>query len=90
MQEYSPVHPALCTTSVDGWDFKTYEAADIKALNAEIARIVARQMELRAQVDAIMADLEGEDSLKRRHEEGTWGHEGGQIVREQPGREFIL
>ena len=37
----------------------TREAVDITALNAEIARIVARQAELRAQIDAIVADLEG-------------------------------
>ncbi|GAB4405299.1 MAG: hypothetical protein OHK0048_25080 [Rhodoferax sp.] len=35
------------------------EVVDIQALNAEIARIVARQAELRAQIDAIVADLEG-------------------------------
>jgi type I restriction enzyme M protein len=35
------------------------EAIDIKTLNAEIARIVARQSELRTQIDAIVADLEG-------------------------------
>ncbi len=35
------------------------EAVDIKALNAEIARIVARQSELRVAIDAIVADLEG-------------------------------
>jgi type I restriction enzyme M protein len=35
------------------------EAVDIKTLNAEIARIVARQSELRMQIDAIVADLEG-------------------------------
>ena len=40
----------------------TREAVDIKQLNAEIARIVARQMELRTAIDAIVADLEGEDS----------------------------
>lgn len=38
------------------------EAVDIRALNAEIARIVARQAELRTQIDAIVADLEGEDA----------------------------
>jgi len=38
----------------------TNEAVDIRALNAEIARIVARQAELRKQIDAIVADLEGE------------------------------
>lgn len=32
---------------------------DIKALNAEIARIVTRQSELRTQIDAIVTDLEG-------------------------------
>jgi type I restriction enzyme M protein len=34
------------------------EALDIKALNAEITRIVARQAQLRTQIDAIVADLE--------------------------------
>ena len=37
----------------------TREAIDITELNAEIARIVARQAELRQQIDAIVADLEG-------------------------------
>jgi type I restriction enzyme M protein len=37
----------------------TREAVDIKQLNAEIARIVSRQAELRTQIDAIVADLEG-------------------------------
>ncbi|AOV17846.1 type I restriction-modification system subunit M [Acidihalobacter aeolianus] len=37
----------------------TREAVDIKALNAEIARIVSRQAELRTAIDAIVADLEG-------------------------------
>ncbi|MGB2978089.1 MAG: type I restriction-modification system subunit M [Propionicimonas sp.] len=37
----------------------TRVATDITALNAEIARIVARQQELRVQIDAIVADLEG-------------------------------
>lgn len=36
------------------------EQVDIVALNAEIARIVARQRELRQQLDAIVADLEGD------------------------------
>jgi type I restriction enzyme M protein len=35
------------------------EPVDIVALNAEIARIVARQTELRKEIDAIVADLEG-------------------------------
>ena len=38
------------------------EAVDITALNAEIARIVARQDELRAFIDAIVADLEGDEA----------------------------
>lgn len=38
----------------------TGEAVNIRALNAEIARIVARQAELRVAIDAIIADLEGE------------------------------
>ncbi|MDR2880547.1 MAG: N-6 DNA methylase, partial [Azoarcus sp.] len=37
---------------------ETNEAVDIRALNADIARIVARQAELRTQIDAIVADLE--------------------------------
>ena len=37
----------------------TREAVDITMLNAEISRIVARQVELRTQIDAIIADLEG-------------------------------
>ncbi|HBS75899.1 MAG TPA: type I restriction-modification system subunit M [Microbacterium sp.] len=37
----------------------TTEAVDITELNAEIARIVARQAELRASIDEIVADLEG-------------------------------
>ena len=36
------------------------EAVDIRVLNAEIAGIVARQAELREQIDAIVADLEGD------------------------------
>jgi type I restriction enzyme M protein len=39
----------------------TSEAVDIKALNAEIARIVARQTELRTQIDIIVAELEVEN-----------------------------
>lgn len=37
----------------------TDETVDIQALNADIARIVARQTELRTAIDAIVADLEG-------------------------------
>jgi type I restriction enzyme M protein len=37
----------------------TREVIDITELNAEIARIVARQAELRTSIDAIVADLEG-------------------------------
>ena len=38
----------------------TRVAVDIKALNADIAHIVKRQSELRTQIDAIVADLEGD------------------------------
>ena len=38
----------------------TREAVDIRALNAEIAGIVARQAALRTQIDAIVEELEGE------------------------------
>ena len=37
----------------------TREQIDINALNAEIKEIVARQQQLREQIDAIVADLEG-------------------------------
>jgi len=37
----------------------TREEVDIVELNAEIARIVARQAELRTAIDEIVADLEG-------------------------------
>jgi len=40
----------------------TTEAVDIKALNTEIARIVKRQVALRTEIDAIVAELEGESS----------------------------
>ena len=39
----------------------TRVAVDITELNAEIARIVSRQAELRTQIDAIVADLEGDN-----------------------------
>jgi type I restriction enzyme M protein len=38
----------------------TTETVNIKVLNAEIGRIVARQQELRVAIDAVVADLEGE------------------------------
>jgi type I restriction enzyme M protein len=40
----------------------TREVIDIAVLNAEIEQIVARQSELRTQIDAIVADLEGDKS----------------------------
>ena len=40
----------------------TREVIDIKQLNAEIAQIVKRQSELRTQIDAIVGDLEGNNS----------------------------
>jgi type I restriction enzyme M protein len=47
--------------SVSSWveQEDTREEIDIGALNAEIARIVSRQSELRTAIDAIVADLEG-------------------------------
>lgn len=38
----------------------TREAVDTRTLDAEIGRIAARQAKLREQIDAIVADLEGE------------------------------
>ena len=38
------------------------EAVDIRELNADIARIVARQAELRTAIDAIVADLEADEA----------------------------
>lgn len=40
----------------------TSETVDIRALNAKIAGIVARQAELRTQIDSIVDDLEGEEA----------------------------
>ena len=40
----------------------TREVVDIQKLNAEIAEIVSRQAALRTQIDAIVADLEGEQT----------------------------
>lgn len=40
----------------------TREVVDIQKLNAEIAEIVSRQAALRTQIDAIVADLEGEQA----------------------------
>ena len=49
--------------SVSAWvePEDTREKIDIKKLNAEIADIVARETELRAKVDAIVAELEADD-----------------------------
>ena len=41
---------------------ETRETVNIEALNARIADIVARQTELRTQIDAIVADLEGSEA----------------------------
>lgn len=40
----------------------TSETVNIRGLNAEIARIVTRQAKLRAQIDAIVADLEEDEA----------------------------
>ena len=37
----------------------TSEKIDIKELNAEIANIVAKEVDLRTKIDAIIKDLEG-------------------------------
>ena len=49
--------------SVSAWvePEDTRERVDIRKLNAEIAEIVAREAELRARVDAIVAELEADD-----------------------------
>ena len=49
----------------------TREPVDIVALNAEIAAIVARQAELRTQIDAIVADLEGDEAGQERNVQET-------------------
>ena len=49
----------------------TREPVDIVALNAEIAAIVARQAELRTQIDAIVADLEGDAAGHERNVQET-------------------
>jgi type I restriction enzyme M protein len=38
----------------------TREVVDIKTLNANIAKIVARQSELRAAIDEIVGEIEGD------------------------------
>jgi type I restriction enzyme M protein len=51
--------------SVDGWDFKSYVLGMLFyrfRIFADIVRIVARQAELRIQIDAIVLNLEGEDA----------------------------
>lgn len=50
-----------CNLSVSSYveSADTEEQVDIKQLNAEIAEIVKKQSELRTQIDAIVADLEG-------------------------------
>ncbi|MDX6479871.1 MAG: type restriction enzyme protein [Gaiellaceae bacterium] len=46
------------TSYIEGED--TREAIDIRELNGEIAQIVARQSELRREIDAIVGELEGD------------------------------
>ena len=75
-QERNELHRAIWQIandlrgSVDGWDFKQYVLGMLfyrfisenltSYINKEIARIVARQQELRAAIDKIVADIEGE------------------------------
>jgi type I restriction-modification system, M subunit len=40
----------------------TKEVIDIKELNAKIAEIVARQSQLRVEIDQIVAEIEGDNS----------------------------
>jgi len=49
-----------CNIAVSTWveAEDTREQVDISALNAELARIVSRQSELRSQIDSIVAELE--------------------------------
>lgn len=49
--------------SVSSWveQFDTRRAEDITALNADIAEIVTKQSALRMQIDAIVAELEGDE-----------------------------
>jgi len=49
-----------CNIAVSTWveAEDTREQVDIAALNAELARIVSRQSELRTQIDSIVAELE--------------------------------
>jgi type I restriction enzyme M protein len=59
--ENSAIAENAYNISISSWieQKDTRRAVDIKALNCEIAGIVARQQELRMQIDAIVADLEG-------------------------------
>ena len=75
-QERNELHRAIWQIandlrgSVDGWDFKQYVLGMLfyrfisenltSYINKEIARIVARQQELQAAIDEIVADIEGE------------------------------
>jgi type I restriction enzyme M protein len=60
-EEIANNHYTIAVSSwVEGRDRK--ETVEIKALNADIARIVMRQQELRIQIDAIVADLEGTET----------------------------
>jgi type I restriction enzyme M protein len=56
-------HVISVSSFVEKKDTRT--AVDITSLNAEIARIVARQSELRTAIDAIVADLEGGPAVKQ-------------------------
>ena len=58
--ERAAIEEAKYRLSVSAWvePEDTREKVDIKALNAEIAAIVERENELRAKVDAIVAELE--------------------------------
>lgn len=59
--ENSAIAENAYNISVSSWVERedTTKIVDVRVLNAEIARNVVRQQELRAQIDAIVADLEG-------------------------------
>jgi type I restriction enzyme M protein len=67
----------------------TSVTVDIQALNVEIARIVARQAELRTAIDAIVADLEGKrDALLGFNEKAVRWATLGEVGTFTRGRRF--
>ena len=52
----------------------TREAIDIKVLNARIAEIVAKENSLRAQIDRIIGEIEGHESVSERMKTTKYEH----------------